>query len=156
MREFQKYIEWRGDSYGGEDLYSNARRVFLGFFTPAGVCFLRCLNRLCPFFSRIMFQLTANLAMRWIVDCDIIYDKTDRTGKTQLVNECGFRKHLGEEACIKYCKIPTERFMKEEIGMKLTLNPGDGLSCKFCSGIEAAESPKKLKPIGLGDIEDLR
>ena len=137
MREFKKYIEWRGNSYGGDQLYANARRVFKGFFTPAGVYLLRFLNRVCPYFSRIMFQLTANLAMRWIVDCDIVYDKTDKTGKTQLVETCGFRKSLGESACVKYCKIPTERFMKEEIGMNLTLNPGEGLSCKFCSGVSA-------------------
>ena len=161
MREFKKYIEWRGNSYGGDQLYANARRVFKGFFTPAGVYLLRFLNRVCPYFSRIMFQLTANLAMRWIVDCDIVYDKTDKTGKTQLVETCGFRKSLGESACIENCKIPTERFMKEEIGMNLTLNPGEGLSCKFCSGVSAVVEPTKLKtdatmPIGVKDIEDLQ
>ena len=160
MREFKKYIEWRGNSYGGDQLYTNARRVFKGFFTPVGVYVLKFLNRVCPYFSRIMFQLTANLAMRWIVDCDIVYDKTDKTGKTQLVETCGFRKALGENACIEYCKIPTERFMKEEIGMNLTLNPGEGLSCKFCSGVSAVEATKlktdATMPIGVKDIEDLQ
>ena len=74
-------------------------------------------------------------------NCDIVYDKTDKTGKTQLVETCGFRKSLGESACIEYCKIPMERFMKENRS-DLTLNPGEGLSCKFCSGVSAVEITK--------------
>ena len=58
-----------------------------------------------PLLQQIMFQLTANLAMRWIVDCDIVYDKTDKTGKTQLVKTCGFRKSLGNRRASNIVKF---------------------------------------------------
>jgi hypothetical protein len=143
MREFRHYIQWRGESYRGDALYVNARRVFLAFFTPPGVACLKFLNARFPKVSRFMFKRTANLSMRWIVDCDIVDDPHDPNA--QRVDECQFRKQLGEKACVHYCKIPTERFMREECGTAITLRPGKGHSCRFVldgDGGDAAAASK--------------
>ena len=132
MREFRAYIAWRGPSYSGTDaLYANARRVFVGFFTPAGCAVLRWLARVAPLLTRRCFQVTGNLSMRWIMDCDLEHDADDPTGATLLVRECGFRRELGEAACVAYCKRPTERFLREELGVPTTLTPGEGLCCRL-------------------------
>ena len=131
MREFRSYIAWRGPEYGGDALYANARRVFVGFFTPAGCAALRWLAAHFPATTIFFFNWTGNLSMRWIMDCDLERDEGDPTGATLLVRECGFRRELGEDACRRYCKAPTERFLREELGVATTLTPGEGLCCRL-------------------------
>lgn len=142
MREFKQYIDWRGESYAGDVLYANDKRVFTAFYTVPGIFFLRFMSKWFPRLNRYMFQMTANLSMRWIVDCDIKMDPDDETGSTQMVDVCQFRKQLGESACRKYCKVPTERFMHEECGVHLQLVPGENYTCRF-SMLNLAEKNAK-------------
>ncbi|KAG5188195.1 hypothetical protein JKP88DRAFT_206773 [Tribonema minus] len=53
-------------------------------------------------------------------------------------------------ACMNLCKVPTETFFREELGMPLTLVPDfDDLSCTFTFGVEPAplaEDPLVVEP----------
>mmetsp|Transcript_22154 Transcript_22154/g.21383 ORF Transcript_22154/g.21383 Transcript_22154/m.21383 type:complete len:274 (-) Transcript_22154:366-1187(-) len=99
-----------------------------------------------PEFSALMNAYVTHWTTNWLMGNSTIYDLeyTDNVGKTVtrknqglLVEKCRFLEEAGcAKTCLHACKIPTQRFFLEEMGLPVTLNPNmTDYSCKFEFGV---------------------
>jgi hypothetical protein len=77
------------------------------------------------------------------------------TDQALLVEKCTFLETAGcVRTCLHTCKIPTQRFFLEEMGLPVTLNPNmTDYSCRFDFGVPPV--PLEDDPIGLSPCFDM-
>lgn len=95
-----------------------------------------------PTFSAWMNSWVTHWTTNWLMGNSTIYDLElpDGTiGKQQglLVEKCRFLETAGcVQTCLHACKVPTQRFFLEEMGLPVTLRPNmTDFSCRFEFGV---------------------
>lgn len=91
-----------------------------------------------PDFSAVMNAWVTHWTTRWLMGNSTVYDLelpdgTIKKSQGLLVEKCKFLEESGCLAvCINACKIPTQRFFLEEMGLPVTLSPNvTDKSCRF-------------------------
>lgn len=95
-----------------------------------------------PQFSAWMNSWVTLWTTQWLMGKSTLYDLEligGTVGKDQglLVDKCRFLEETGcVRTCLNACKVPTQRFFLEEMGLPVTLRPNmTDLSCRFEFGI---------------------
>ena len=95
-----------------------------------------------PAFSARMNAYITSLTTFWLMgESDIIDVDIDGGGIGQgqglLVKRCRYLEEAGcASVCVNTCKIPTQNFFCEDMGLPLTMTPDyDDFSCKFSFGL---------------------
>jgi hypothetical protein len=97
------------------------------------------------------------LATQWLMGPSTVTDRTDPGGKILTkgsvlqVEKCRFLEAAGcVHICLHACKVPTERFFAEEMGLRVALKPNfTDYSCRFVFGekpLPLAEDPSVRVP----------
>jgi len=112
-------------------------RLFPSWLLPAyTVMFARPFPR----FSAWMNAWVTHWTTQWLMGPSAVYDLTSPddgrvVGPQQglLVEKCRFLEAAGcVQTCLHACKVPTQRFFLEEMGLPVTLRPNmTDLSCRF-------------------------
>lgn len=91
-----------------------------------------------PDLSAVMNTWVTHWTTRWLMGNSTVYDLELPDGSIKpsqglLVEKCRFLEESGCLAvCINACKIPTQRFFLEEMGLPVTLSPNvTDMSCRF-------------------------
>lgn len=108
-----------------------------------------------PAFSSRMNAWATMVAGTWLMgECeinDVELEHVDSNGKTQiqigkdqglLVKRCRFLEESGcASVCVNSCKIPTQNFFIEEMGLPLTMTPDyETYECQFSFGVTPSEA----------------
>jgi hypothetical protein len=97
------------------------------------------------------------LATQWLMGPSAVRHRTDTQGKiisrwsVLQVERCRFLETAGcVHTCLHACKVPTERFFAEEMGLQVALKPNfTDYSCRFVFGekpVPLAEDPSVRVP----------
>ena len=95
-----------------------------------------------PDFSARMNSWVTHWTTNWLMGNSTVYDLVLPDGQVKpqqglLIQKCSFLEEAGcLVTCIHACKIPTQRFFYEEMGLPVTLLPNvTDMSCKFEFGV---------------------
>ena len=102
-----------------------------------------------PSFSAWMNAWVTKWTTNWLMGPAQIYDLEDGAGKEHglLIKKCRFLESTGcLRTCLQACKIPTQSFFMDEMGLPVTLKPNaTDFSCRFEFGV--APLPLAQDPI---------
>lgn len=105
-----------------------------------------------PKFSAWMNAWVTHAATNWLMGNSTVVDLTLSSGEVLVqqglkIDKCRFFETSGcLQTCIHACKIPTQRFFLEEMGLPVTLVPNvTDFSCRFEFGL--APVPLEQDPI---------
>lgn len=112
--------------------------LFPGWLPPA---YARLFSRPFPAFSSRMNAWTTKVAGTWLMGETEVNDVQidgGKIGKSQglLVKRCRFLEESGcASVCVNSCKIPTQSFFIENMGLPLTMEPNyETFECQFSFG----------------------
>lgn len=92
-----------------------------------------------PSFSAWMNAWVTKWTTNWLMGPAQIYDLEDGAGKEHglLIEKCRFLESTGcMRTCLHACKIPTQSFFMDEMGLPVTLKPNaTDFSCRFEFGV---------------------
>lgn len=105
-----------------------------------------------PEFSARMNAYATYVAGQWLMgECEMIDSKTDqgiekKTNHGLLVKRCRFLEESGcASVCINACKLPTQDFFNEDMGLPLTMTPNyETFECEFKFGLSVNETEEAL------------
>jgi len=110
-----------------------------------------------PKFSAVMNCWVTKWTTNWLMGKSQVYDLPDDGGKQQglLIEKCAFLESTGcVRTCLHACKIPTQAFFHDEMGLSVTLRPNTtDLSCRFLFGVEPM--PLDLDEVRLSPCLDI-
>ena len=118
-----------------------------------------------PRFSAVMNCFVTKWTTHWLMGPSEVYDLDERLpdgtvsvvapSSGLLIEKCRFLESTGcVKTCLHACKVPTQSFFMEEMGLPVTLSPNmTDLSCRFHFGVV----PKDLKddPINFSPCLDI-
>jgi len=98
-----------------------------------------------PDLSYAMNAWVTSLACEWLMgptelnEVEVEEDSGTRTVPGVLVKRCRYLEEAGcASACVNSCKMPTQEFFKQDMGLNVTLEPNyEDFSCQFVFGKEA-------------------
>ena len=118
-----------------EQGHNMLKRLFPSWLLPA---FRAIFARPFPVFSLWMNSWVTSFTTRWLMGPSKVQDlelEDGTIGKDQLVvvEKCLFLESTGcIRTCLHTCKIPTQNFFKEDLGIPVALKPNfTDLSCRF-------------------------
>jgi len=110
-----------------------------------------------PTLSAVMNCWVTKWTTNWLMGKSQVYDLPDDGGKQQglLIEKCAFLESTGcVRTCLHACKIPTQAFFHDEMGLSVTLRPNTtDLSCRFLFGVEPM--PLDLDEVRLSPCLDI-
>jgi len=95
-----------------------------------------------PGISNIMNAVVTTLTCQWLMGKCRVNDVELPSGEVKKfwgmkVERCRYLEESGcASVCINSCKVPTQRFFKEDMGIDLEMTPNyDDFSCQFAFGV---------------------
>lgn len=114
-----------------------------------------------PRFSALMNCFVTKWTTNWLMGPSEVYDLDERLpdgtvsvvapSSGLLIEKCRFLESTGcVKTCLHACKVPTQSFFMEEMGLPVTLSPNmSDLSCRFQFGVvpvDLRDDPINLSP----------
>eukprot|EP00211_Chloroparvula_japonica_P016590 CAMPEP_0119138312 /NCGR_PEP_ID=MMETSP1310-20130426/25412_1 /TAXON_ID=464262 /ORGANISM="Genus nov. species nov., Strain RCC2339" /LENGTH=187 /DNA_ID=CAMNT_0007129491 /DNA_START=1 /DNA_END=564 /DNA_ORIENTATION=- len=131
---------------GPEDVQAATRRVLRSLFPPwLPGAFKAMFSRPFPELSCRMNAWVTALTCQWLMGPSAVNDVelgdgTVLRGQGVKVERCRFLEEAGCAAvCVNSCKLPTQTFFAEDMGLPLAMAPNyDDFSCQFSFGVQPA------------------
>lgn len=126
----------------GSRVSNRSKSILVRLFPPGLLPAYKVLFGSFPSFSAWMNTRVTQWTTQWLMGNSTVQDLelADGTMKSQqllIVERCRFLEESGcIQTCIHACKVPTQNFFYEEMGLPVTLTPNmTDLSCRFSFGV---------------------